>query len=192
MKKFLTLLLTGLIVATSAQASETYKIDTEGQHAFIQFKIKHLGFSWILGGFNRFSGDFVYDADNPSNNQVKVVIETGSIDTNHAKRDKHLRSPDFFDAEKYPQITFNSTGYRATGKGKGILSGTLNLHGISKKVDLELTEIGAGKDPWGNFRRGFEASTTLHLSDYQFKKGGMLGPVAEDITLFISLEGIRQ
>ncbi|RMH20100.1 MAG: YceI family protein [Gammaproteobacteria bacterium] len=192
MKKAIALLLTGLVMATSIQASETYKIDTEGQHAFIQFKIKHLGYSWILGGFNRFSGDFVYDADHPNNNQVKVTIETASIDTNHAKRDKHLRSPDFFDAEKYPQITFTSTGYRSTGKGKGILSGILNLHGVSKQVDLKVNEIGAGKDPWGNFRRGFEASTTLHLSDYQFKKGGMLGPVAENITLFISLEGIRQ
>jgi len=105
--------------ALPAQAVENYVMDTQKHHAFIQFKIAHLGFSWILGRFNEFEGTFSFDAKHPENNRVQVTIDTASIDTNHAKRDKHLRSPDFFNVSKYPTATFESTRYDDKGHGKG-------------------------------------------------------------------------
>ncbi len=192
MKK-LNILLFALVtmIATAPAFAENYTIDTKGQHAFIQFKVKHLGYSWILGGFNKFSGKFSYDEKKPSSNNISITIQTDSIDTNHAKRDKHLRSPDFFDAANYPEITFISTSYQDIDDKKAQLKGKLTLHGVTKTVTIDVEKIGAGNDPWGNYRRGFSGTTTLHMSDYKFKKGAMLGPVAENIELFFSFEGIR-
>jgi polyisoprenoid-binding protein YceI len=185
-------MLMALAVTLPAQAAENYVIDTAKAHAFIEFRIKHLGFSWLLGRFNTFEGTFTYDEKNPVGNKVNIIIDVASIDTNHAERDKHLRSPDFFDVAKYPKATFVSTGFTDKGNGQGVLKGTLTLRGVTKEIAIDVRQIGAGKDPWGGFRRGFEGRTTLHLSDYNMKKGAMLGPAAENVELFLSIEGIRQ
>lgn len=181
-----------LMAALPAQAAENYVIDTAKNHAFIQFKIAHLGFSWLLGRFNTFEGSFTYDEQIPANNKVNVSIDVASIDTNHAERDKHLRSADFFDVAKYPKATFVSTGFVPAGQGKGVLKGKLTLRGVTKEVAIEVQQIGTGPDPWGGYRRGFEGKTTLHLSDYNMPKAGMLGPAAENVELYLSIEGIRQ
>jgi len=179
-----------LVTAMPAQA-EQYDIDIKGQHAFIQFKVKHLGFSWLLGSFRSFSGHFSYDERKPEKNSVSVTIDTASLDTNHAERNKHLRSEDFFDVAKYPTATFISTSYEPTGKKTGILHGKLTLHGITRNVDIAVTQIGTGPDPWGGYRRGFEGHATLHLSNYRMKKSGMLGAVSENVEIFLSIEGVR-
>jgi len=183
-------MLLALGISTAAHA-EQYDIDTKGQHAFIQFQIRHLSFGWVIGQFRSFNGNFVVDDAHPERNSAKVNIDVASIDTNHAERDKHLRSADFFDVEHYPTATFVSTSYKSTGKDTGILNGVLTLHGVSKNVALDVHQLGVGSDPWGGYRRGFEARTTLHLSDYNLKKGGMLGPLAENVELFITLDGLR-
>jgi len=169
-----------------------YVIDTQKHHAFITFKIKHLGYSWLLGRFDSFSGDFSYDEKRPGNNSVAVSIDVASIDTNHAKRDKHLRSDDFFDVAHFPRARFISTSYEDLGGGHGLLKGRLSLHGVTREIVIDVQQIGAGPDPWGGYRRGFEGKTTLHLSDYRFAKAAMLGPVAENVELYLSIEGIRQ
>ena len=189
---FMTMATLSLGVIQPAQAAEHYVMDTAKHHAFITFKISHLGFSWMLGRFDNFSGDFTYDPQHPENNAARVTIDVTSIDTNHAKRDKHLRSGDFFDVEHFPTATFVSTGYEDKGNGKGMLKGTFTLRGISKNIRIDVHQVGTGKDPWGGYRRGFEGRTTLHLSDYNMKKAAMLGPVAENIELYLSFEGIRQ
>ncbi len=171
--------------------AEQYDIDIKGQHAFIQFKIKHLGYSWLIGQFREFNGHFSFDERKPEKNKVSVTIKMASLDTNHAERDKHLRSADFFDVTRYPTATFVSSAYESTGKHTGILHGKLTLHGITKDVSIDIKQIGAGPDPWGGWRRGFEGHATLHLSDYRMKKAGMLGSVAENVELFLSIEGIR-
>ncbi|RME35863.1 MAG: YceI family protein [Gammaproteobacteria bacterium] len=186
------LLATALAMPTGALAVEHYLIDTPKMHAFITFKVQHLGFSWLLGRFNRFSGSFDYDPDNPANNRVEVVIDTASLDTNHAERDKHLRDERFFHVEKYPEARFISTRWEDLGNGRARLAGNLTLHGMTKEVVIDVNQVGAGKDPWGGFRRGFEGRTTLHLSDWNFAKAAMLGPAAENIELYLSIEGIRQ
>jgi len=186
------LLCAGFMASTAMAAEEHYVIDTKGQHAFIEFKVKHLGYSWIYGQFRKFKGDFTFDAANPKRNSVHVTIDTMSIDTNHAERNKHLRSDDFFAARQFPIITYNSTSYEDKGQGQGVIHGILTLRGVSKNVDLDVTQIGTGKDPWGGYRRGFEAHTTLHLSDYGMPFAPKLGPVSDSVELNISLEGIRE
>jgi len=178
--------------AATAQAAEHYVIDTKGMHAFITFKIKHLGYSWLEGRFDRFSGDFDFDDANPANNKVKVDIDVSSVDTNHAERDKHLRSARFFDTDKFPKASFVSTGWEDKGNGKAILKGKFTLRGVTKNIAIDVSQVGTGKDPWGGYRRGFEGTTTLHLSDYKMKEGHILGPVAENVQLWLSVEGVRQ
>ncbi|MDQ6954466.1 MAG: YceI family protein [Mariprofundaceae bacterium] len=181
-----------LTAYTTSAMAENYIIDIKDQHAFIQFKVKHLGYSWLLGEFRTFDGTFSYDEKNPERNKVSVTIKADSIDTNHAERNKHLRSPDFFDVKKYPSITFISTSYEDKGKGKGVIHGTLTMRGVSKDVAISVTQIGTGKDPWGGYRRGFEGHTTLYLSDYHMPFTPKLGPLAENVELFLSIEGVRQ
>lgn len=180
------------LIATNTQAAEHYTIDTKGMHAFVTFKVKHLGYSWLQGRFNHFSGDFDYDEANPANNAVKFEIDVSSLDSNHAERDKHLRSDRFFDASKFPKMTFVSTAWEDQGDGKAILKGKFTLRGVTKNISINVSQIGGGKDPWGGFRRGFEGVTTLHLSDYNMKEAAILGPVAEDVQIWLSIEGVRK
>jgi len=186
------LLYASLMASTAIAAEEHYNIDIKGQHAFIQFKLKHLGYSWMLGEFRTFDGSFIYDEQYPENNKVSVTIQVNSIDTNHAERNKHLRSADFFDVKSYPTITFVSSWYEDIGKNEGVVHGILNLHGVSKNIDIHIKQVGAGKDPWGGYRRGFEGRATLHLSDYKMRFASKLGPVSDEVALFLSIEGVRQ
>ncbi|MDN7124707.1 YceI family protein [Pseudidiomarina sp. 1APP75-32.1] len=172
-----------------AQAAD-YAIDIEGQHAFIQFKISHLGYSYLLGEFTDFDGSFSYDESNPGAASVQVTIDTSSIDSNHAERDKHLRSDDFLAVDEYPQARFVSTSYTPNGDGTGTLAGDLTLRGVTQPIEIAVNEIGAGPDPWGGFRRGFEGKVTLTPANFGFDYD--LGPAAETLDMYLSIEGIRQ
>jgi polyisoprenoid-binding protein YceI len=178
------------LALTLPAAAADYVIDTSKAHAFIQFRIQHLGYSWLYGRFNNFEGSFSYDEAKPQEAKVKVTIDMASVDTNFAERDKHLRSPDFFDVEAFPEATFVSTGYKAMGKDKGKLMGTLTLRGESKPITIDVTQVGAGDDPWGGYRRGFYGTTTLTMADFGIPMD--LGPASRDVELMLSIEGIRQ
>lgn len=180
----LLLLLSGL-----AQAAD-YVIDTKGAHAFIQFHIKHLGYSWLVGRFNTFSGEFSYYEANPNASKVSVTIDTASIDSNHAERDKHLRDEEFLDVEQFPEARFVSTSYRDLGDGKGELQGELTLHGVTRPLSIAVTMIGAGDDPWGGYRLGFEGRTSFALADFGIKRN--LGPASKEVHLWLGVEGIRK
>lgn len=182
--------LSAFIATPVLAAAEKYVIDTEGAHAFVQFRIQHLGFSWLYGRFNEFGGSFTYDEANPGASEVEVTIKTASVDSNHAERDKHLRDSDFLDVSKYPEATFKSTSYEETGNGTATLTGDLTLHGVTKPVNIAVTKIGHGSDPWGGFRRGFEGTTTIKLADFGITKD--LGPASQEVELTLSVEGIRQ
>lgn len=169
----------------------TYNIDKKGQHAFVQFKIQHLGYSWLLGEFTDFDGSFTIDKENPSNNSANVVIQTASIDSNHAERDKHLRNDDFLNVEKYPTATFESTNFRPLGEeGDGILEGNFTLNGVTQNIEIGVRKVGEGEDPWGGYRAGFEGSTVLTLSDYNIDYD--LGEKSKNVEIYISLEGVKQ
>ena len=167
-----------------------YVIDTEKAHAFIQFRIQHLGYSWLYGRFNDFNGTFSYDEKNPASNKVDVTIKTASVDTNHAERDKHLRSDDFLDVGKFPQARFVSTKFEDKGDGKAVLSGDFTLHGVTKPIVIAVERVGQGDDPWGGYRAGFSGTTVLKLADYGITRD--LGPAAQEVELTLSVEGIRQ
>ena len=184
-------LIAGLMFAGAAAThAADYVIDTKGAHAFIQFHIKHLGYSWLVGRFNTFDGEFSYDENNPQAARVTVNIDPASVDSNHAERDKHLRDEDFLDVDKYPKAGFVSTGYRETGDGKGELQGELTVHGVTRPITIDVTHIGAGKDPWGGYRRGFEGRTSFALTDFGIKKD--LGPASKEVHLWLGVEGIRK
>ncbi len=190
-KKYLGAVAAGIILTVSANLhADDYLIDTKGAHAFIQFKISHLGYSWLLGRFNKFSGSFSYDEKNPSTAKVEVIIDTASIDSNHAERDKHLRSDDFLDVKKYPEAKFVSTSYQEAGDGKGVLKGNFTLRGVTRPIVINVKQTGAGPDPWGGFRRGFEGTTRIALKDYNIDFD--LGPASKELELQLYIEGIRQ
>ncbi|WP_461429653.1 YceI family protein [Ketobacter sp.] len=188
---FLVIMSFVLLFATGAvQAADTYKMDIKGTHAFIQFKIKHLGFSWLLGRFNKFDGTFTLDEKNIENSKVNVAIDVASLDSNHAERDKHLRGKDFFNVSKFPNASFKSTKVEKTGDKTAKITGDFTLKGVTKPVTLDTTYIGGGDDPWGGHRQGFEATTRIKLKDFGIDYN--LGPAAEYAEIYISIEGVRQ
>ncbi len=178
-----------LTSSPSLLLAEEYRIDTEGAHASINFKIKHLGYSWLTGRFNTFKGAFVYDEKNPKMSKIELSVNTASIDSNHAERDKHLRGKKFLNVNKFPIAKFSSTNYTPTGNNTAKLEGKLTLHGVTRPVIMNVTQLGAGKDPWGGFRRGFETRLSIRLHDYGIKHN--LGAVSEVLELTIYIEGIK-
>ncbi|BAZ94256.1 uncharacterized protein FOKN1_1871 [Thiohalobacter thiocyanaticus] len=183
-------LLASVLSLPGLAAAADYVIDTKDSHAFIQFRIPHLGYSMLLGRFNEFEGRFSYDEDKPEASSVEVVIQTASIDSNHAERDKHLRGEDFLEVGKYPEARFVSTGFTEHGDDTATLEGELTLHGVTRPISIEVEHMGHGPDPWGGYRRGFTGTTTLKLADFNIDYD--LGPASREVELFLSVEGIRQ
>lgn len=180
---------TALLGAGHAMAAD-YAIDKQGQHAFVNFKISHLGYSWLYGTFKDFDGTFSYDEKAPEASKVNVTLKTESVDTNHAERDKHIRSADFLNVSKNPTATFASTAVKSTGKDTADITGNLTLNGVTKPVVIAAKFIGQGDDPWGGYRAGFEGSTKLKLKDFNIEKD--LGPASQEVELIISVEGVRK
>ncbi|MBA5763266.1 YceI family protein [Vibrio sp. 404] len=189
MKK--TLLATGLTMAMllplGASAAD-YVIDTKGAHASINFKISHLGYSFIQGRFNTFDGQFSYDPSNIEASSIVVNVDTTSLDSNHAERDKHIRSADFIDASKYSTATFSSDKVIDKGNGTFDLVGELNLHGVTKPITINAKVIGQGQDPWGGERAGFYGTTRLELADYNIQVMGD----SSYVDMELHVEGIKQ
>jgi polyisoprenoid-binding protein YceI len=183
-------LLTTFTLSPSQVYAENYLIDTKGAHAFIQFRIQHLGYSWLTGRFNTFSGTFNYDENNPGASSVQIEIDTASVDSNHAERDKHLRGKDFLHVDKFPKAKFVSTAFKPKGNNAAILEGNLTLHGITQPITIAVEHIGHGPDPWGGYRRGFEGNTKISLADFGINYN--LGPKSKDVMVTLSIEGIRQ
>mgnify|MGYP000456698593 FL=1 len=184
---------TALLSAGQAMAAD-YTIDKEGQHAFINFKISHLGYSFIYGTFKDWSGTFSFDAAKPEDSKINIDVKTASVDTNHAERNKHISSKDFLDVATYPDAKFVSTSVKSTGKnadGKDTadVTGDLTLHGVTKPIVIKAVFNGEGKDPWGGYRAGFNGTTTIKRSD--FGKMMDLGPQSDTVTFDISFEGVK-
>ncbi len=177
-------------LATSTAIAADYEMDIEGKHAFIRFKVSHLGFSYVLGEFPDFEGRFSYDVDDPSVASVEVEIDTTTVETHHAKRNVHIRSKDFLHVKKFPTAKFVSTGYEETGGGAGILSGDLTLRGVTRPISIEMSRIGEGEDPWGSYRAGFEGTTIITMADFGIDYN--LGPASRTAEIYFSIEGIRE
>ncbi len=177
-----------LALACPASAAE-YVIDTDKAHASINFRIKHLGFSWLTGRFDDFSGTFTYDEAKPEASKVKVEINTDSVNSNHAERDKHLRSKEFLDTASYPKAVFESTAVKMNGN-KATIVGNLTLRGVTKEIEIAAEPVGGGADPWGGFRQGFTGTTKLPLKDFGINYD--LGPASQEVELTLNVEGVRQ
>ena len=173
--------------------ADTFAIDPS--HSEVGFQIRHF-VSQARGRFNEFSGTVDMDPKNLPASSVDFKIKAASIDTNQPDRDKHLRSPEFFDVEKFPEITFKSKSIKATGKDTYDVTGTLTMHGVSKDITLPVTYLGQVKDPRGNTHAGFSTGITLNRKDYGIvwnqaldAGGAMLG---DDVKINIDLETVKK
>jgi polyisoprenoid-binding protein YceI len=182
-------LIAAALAAIGPAHAADYVIDTAKAHASINFRIKHLGFSWLTGRFDEFAGTFSFDEANPEASKVRVEIDTDSINTNHAERDKHLRGKDFLDTARFPKAVFESTSIKADGD-EATITGKLTLHGVTKDVLITAERVGGGADPWGGFREGFTGTTRIALKDFGIDFD--LGPASKEVELTLNVEGIRQ
>jgi polyisoprenoid-binding protein YceI len=167
--------------------------EIDGSHSQIGFNVKHMMVSTVHGQFKKAKGTLDIDDKNLEKSTINVEIDAASIDTNDPKRDAHLRSSDFFDVEKFPALTFKSKKVKALGGGRAQALGDLTIHGITREVTLDVTELTAPvKDPWGGYKRAASASTKINRSDYGLKwnkaleAGGVL--VADEVKITLDLE----
>lgn len=177
----------GATLLTGPAQAADYAIDPT--HSFVEFRIQHLGYSWLYGRFNVVDGSFSYDAAAPAASSIALTIDTASIDSNHAERDKHLRGSDFLEVAAFPKATFKSTSYAGTAE-KGVLSGVLNFHGVEKAIDIPIERIGEGPDPWGGYRAGFHGTYTMTRADFGIDYD--LGPASTQVILDLGIEGVRK
>lgn len=175
-------------------SAATWNIDPD--HSNVGFKVKHLMVSNVKGNFNKYSGVVEIDDKDVTRSKVDVTIDTASINTNVQKRDDHLRSADFFDVTKYPNMTFVSKKVAKAGKGALKVTGDLTIRGITKEVVLNVEPLSKeSKDPWGNTRRGTAASTTINRKDFgltwnkALETGGVV--VGDDVTISLEVELIK-
>jgi polyisoprenoid-binding protein YceI len=173
----------------------TNRWDIDVGHSAIHFWVRHMVISKVHGRFARWSGAIDLDPQDLARSSVEVKIDAASIDTQVADRDAHLRSPDFLDVAKHPEITFRSKRVAKSGGGL-LVTGDLSLHGVVREVTLEAEFAGTGKDPWGNERAGFSAKAALDRRDYglvwnaALETGGVL--VGEKVEIAIELEAVKK
>lgn len=187
-------LCTGALVTPAQAEVERYVLDPA--HTQTMFFINHLGFSKMPGRFKELEGSFDYDKDNIPATTVNVVLKTGSVDTFHEKRDKHLTSPDFFNAAEFPEMTFSSTAIEMTGDKSAKMTGDLTLLGVTKPVTLDVTFNREGLHTFNkrDYVAGFSATGSFKRTDYGMGFGmpGNPGGIGDEVELRIEAEGIRQ
>jgi polyisoprenoid-binding protein YceI len=198
----------GLITPSAAQNQEKPKAvkinyapvpagvyNLDPAHSLIGFAVRHLEINLVSGRFKDFTGTINYDEQDATKSTVEFNAKIASIDTEVAARDKHLLSADFFDAEKYPEMSFKSTKIEKRGKNKYILYGDFTLKGVTKQIEFPFTFTGAIKDPWGNTRFGIEAQTKINRRDYGINYSNALPAggfdVANEVTIDLRLEAVK-
>jgi polyisoprenoid-binding protein YceI len=161
-------------------------------HSEVQFKIKHLVISTVTGKFNQFSGSVETENDDFTNASITFSLDVNSIDTNNTDRDNHLKSDDFFAADKYPHITFNSTSFEKVADNKYLLSGDITIREVTKNINLDVEFGGKMIDPWGNEKAGFEINGIINRKDFGLnwsavtEAGGLV--VSDEVRLHINVE----
>jgi polyisoprenoid-binding protein YceI len=182
------LALSGLLgLAATASAADSYKIDPV--HSSVAFKIRHMDISDVYGRFNEIAGTFVIDKDDPSKSSFTMTIKTDSVDTNNKGRDKHLRSPDFFNTQQWPEITFKSTEVKPVDGGYEV-TGELTMHGATKPITFTLKGGKEAQFPPGKQRTGFATQLDIKRADFGIEKfPGMLG---DEVHVGIGFEGVKE
>lgn len=167
-----------------------YSIDPV--HSTVIFKINHMGVSNFYGRFDDVSGMVMVDAENPAESVIKLTIPAAKVDTNNPDRDKHLRSADFFNADEFKTIEFDSTKIEAKGKDEFEVSGDLNLHGVKKSVTARVKQIGFADKTQMGARVGYETELKIKRSDFGMKFGLEKGGVGDEVDLIVSVEAGKQ
>ncbi|NOG46416.1 MAG: YceI family protein [Calditrichaeota bacterium] len=191
MRKFLTIIFTMFAVFSSTFAGN-YNLDKS--HSNVGFNVDHMVIATVSGNFSDFSVSLNFDENNLSDFAVEAAIKIASVNTDNEKRDKHLASPDFFDAAQFPEMTFKSTKLEKTAKGY-IAHGTLTMRGVSKEIALPFAVKGPIKDPWGNTRIGIKASTEINRKDFgvswskTMDNGGLIA--SDEVEIVINAEFIQ-
>jgi polyisoprenoid-binding protein YceI len=182
----LTTVLSHTALSSELTSPGTYIIDKN--HSGITFEINHLGYTNVIGRFNKISGNFIVKKDEASS--LNVSVESASVDTNNDKRDAHIRSPDFFNAKQFPTIEFSSPLTIVKTNGQTTMRGTLKLLGVSKPITLNISKGKEGTDPWGFHRAGYSAKGVIKRSEYgmNFMQGGL----SDEISVNINIEAIKQ
>jgi polyisoprenoid-binding protein YceI len=175
-----------MVSSTTAQAADNYTVDPV--HSTSAFRIIHAGIAPFWGRFKEPAGTFVLDEADHAKSSFTIELKTANVDSANAKRDTHLKSPDFFNAAQYPTITFKSTAVKP-GDGKTLqVTGDLTMHGVTKSVTVPVELTGKG-----NFmnqpRAGVEATLTVKMSDFEIK--GMPGALSDEVKVIVSLEGVK-
>ena len=192
---FLSLLLCGILISADNSYASTYQIDPA--HTQVIFKVKHMGISTVSGRFDNFEGLYNFDDANFENSSVEAKINASSVNTNKEKRDKHLRSDEFLDAEKFPEITFKSKSIKkGSSESNFLITGDLTIHGVTKEVILDTNYEGSvAKDPWGNARSAFTAETEINRKDYGLTWNKVLETgqflVGDEVKIILEVEGIK-
>ena len=172
-------------------AANTWVLDPT--HSELQFKVKHLMITNVTGQFNVISGSIEADDDQFDQVAVSFSADSASVNTGNEQRDGHLKSPEFFDAEQFPTISFVSKGFKAAS---GKIEGDLTLHGVTKPVALDVEFSGTNKDPWGNEKAGFSISGKVNRTDFglnwnaALETGGVL--VSEDVRISAEVQFTKQ
>jgi len=171
-------------------APTTFAVDPV--HSVVVFRVGHLGVAKFWGRFNQLSGSFTYDADEPGSSTFDFTVPTESVDTGNAGRDRHLKSPDFFNAREYPAITFKSTGITvAASANSWKVTGDLTLHGVTKSVTADIEWIGEGQTSQGH-KRGFEAQFTIRRSEFGMNKYLEDDAIGDEVKLVVAIEGVNK
>lgn len=193
MQKLFALILFSLIISPAVYAAD-YTVDPD--HTAITFKVRHMGISYVAGTFDKFEGSFSFDAKDIKDSKAQATISANSVNTKNQKRDDHLRSPEFLNAEKNSQITFKSQEIFEIKENNFKVRGELTINGVAKEVVLDAQFQGEVKDPWGNERAAFNATTTINRKDFGLlwnkllETGGLV--VGEDVNIAIEVEGIKK
>lgn len=174
------------MASSSALAATTYNVDPV--HSALLYKVKHLDVSHSWGRIDEPKGSIVI-GDDGSPTSVSVEVEAAKVDTDSDKRDDHLRGPDFFDAKQFPTLSFKSTSIKKTGENTFEVVGDFSLKGVTKSITITVNKVGQADTRMGR-RAGFDTSFTIKRSEYNM--GGMVGPVGDDVTIFVSVEGVAE
>ncbi len=160
------------LVTLTLSAQTKWEIDKG--HSNVLFTVTHLIVSEVVGNFKEFAGTFNYTKADFSDATAEFSIDVHSINTDIEKRDAHLKSDDFFNAEKFPKIVFKSKSFKKTGDKSYKITGDLTIRDVTKSVDFDATFGGEVKDPWGNTKSGWKAATTINRLDYKLKWNSLL------------------
>ena len=178
-----------LLVGQNVYSAETYAIDAA--HTSIIFGVSHMGYSFTYGRFNKLSGGYVLDRENPTASQFQLTISAASLDTNNPKRDQHLKSPDFFNVKEFPVMTFKSTLIKKIGDHEFEVMGDLSLHGVTQPITAKVRQTGTGKDPrTSKSVIGFETTFTLKRSDFGMKF--MIPMISDEVEVIMAIHGVER